>query len=222
MSSATPIPSRPAALSRNRRRCGGSSRSSSSSRSIWALVAGGCFSRLRPLDVRERPRHRRCASSSRASLLLVCVLLSTAVLIYVERKIWGVGAYAARPERGRPVGHAAAFRRLRQVHPQGADHPGERQQGRVRPGAAGVGRPRLRRLGGRSRSPTAGWSPTSTSASSTCSRCRRSASTASSWRAGRRIRSTRCSPRCARRRRWCPTRCRSASSSSPCSCARAR
>ena len=37
------------------------------------------------------------------------------------------------------------------------------------------------------------------------------ASTASSWPAGRRTRNTRSSARCARRRRWCPTRSRSAS-----------
>ena len=47
-------------------------------------------------------------------------------------------------------------------------------------------------------------------------------STASSWPAGRRTRSTRSSPRCAPPRRWCPTKSRSASSSSPCCCASAR
>jgi NADH:ubiquinone oxidoreductase subunit H len=40
--------------------------------------------------------------------------------------------------------------------------------------------------------------------------------------AGRRTRNTRSSPRCARRRRWCPMKSRSASSSSPCCSASAR
>ncbi len=48
------------------------------------------------------------------------------------------------------------------------------------------------------------------------------ASTASSWPAGRRTRNIRSSPRCARRRRWCPTKSRSASSSSRCCSAPAR
>ena len=52
---------------------------------------------------------------------------------------------------------------------------------------------------------------TSMSASSICSRSAPCRSTASSWPAGRRIRAMPFSARCARRRRWCPTRSRSAS-----------
>ena len=72
-------------------------------------------------------------------------------------------------------------------------------------------RPGARRLGGDPVRRGRGASPTSMSASSTSSRSARSASTASSWRAGRPIRNTPSSARCARRRRWCPTRSRSAS-----------
>jgi NADH:ubiquinone oxidoreductase subunit H len=50
-------------------------------------------------------------------------------------------------------------------------------------------------------------------ASSTCSRSAAWASTASSSRAGRPTRNTPSSARCGRRRRWCPTKCRWASSS---------
>ena len=73
-------------------------------------------------------------------LLLVCVLLSTAVLIYLERKIWGSVHLRRGPERRRPLGHPSAVRGFPEVHPKGADHSGERQQGRLRAGAAGVGR----------------------------------------------------------------------------------
>ena len=44
--------------------------------------------RFRPLDVRLRARRLR-ALRARGLLLLVCILISTAVLIYAERKIWG-------------------------------------------------------------------------------------------------------------------------------------
>ena len=54
------------------------------------------------------------------------------------------------------------------------------------------------------------------SASCSCSRCRRSPCTASCSPAGRAARSTRCSARCGRRRRWSATRRRSGSASPPC------
>ena len=73
------------------------------------------------------------------------------------------------------------------VIPAGADKFG------LPAGPAGQLHPGLRRLGGRCRSRPAGWSPTSTSASSTSSPSPRWASTASSWAAGRPTRSTRSS-----------------------------
>ena len=80
--------------------------------------------------------------------LLVVVLIFTAILIYAERKIWGAIHLRRGPNVVGPWGTMQPLRGLSQVHPQGADHPGRRQQGRVRAGAAGVGDARLRRLGG--------------------------------------------------------------------------
>ena len=134
-------------------------------------------------------------------VLLVGVLISTAHPHLRRAQGLGGGAIAARAQRRRPLGHAAAVRRLPQIHPEGADHPLRRQQGRVPARASGRRRAGDGLLGG-DPGRTAGWSATSTSAFSTCSRSPRSASTASSWRAGRRTRNTRSSRRCARPRRW--------------------
>ncbi len=86
-----------------------------------------------------------------------------------DRKVWAGGADAARAERGGALRPAAVLRRPAEIRVQGADHPGRRRQGRLPAGAAGHRRPGAGGLGGHSRRPTAGWSPTSTSASSTCS-----------------------------------------------------
>ena len=134
----------------------------------------------------------------------------------------GGGADAARAERGRALGPAAVLRRSAQVRAEGADRSRRRQQGRVPARAAGHLRARARRLGG---------DPGRRRLGDRRHQCRHPLhlrdllarwSTASSWRAGRRTRNIRSSPRCARPRRWCPTRSRSASSSSRCCSASAR
>ena len=45
-------------------------------------------------------------------LLLVCLLLSTAALIYIERKIWGAVQLRRGPNVVGPVGRPAAVRGL--------------------------------------------------------------------------------------------------------------
>ena len=123
-----------------------------------------------------------------------------------------------RPEQGRAVRHPADARRRHQVVLQGrpAARAG-RQVGvparavpRVRAGVPDlVGDPARRRLHqrpGRHRHVVGGTSPASSSIDPpigilSCSRSARSACTASCSPAGRRDRSTRCSARCARRRR---------------------
>ena len=115
----------------------------------------------------------------------------------------GGGADAARARTwSGPFGLLQTFADFFKFVFKEVDHPGGRQQGRVPPGAAGHRRCWPSSAGRWCRSTTAGWSPTSMSASSTCSRSRRSASTASSWAAGRRTRNIRSSAACARPRRW--------------------
>ena len=62
----------------------------------------------------------------------------------------GGGADQARPQRGRPLGPAAIVRRSAQIHRQGTDHTGWRQQGRVPAGSPGHRRACALRLGGHS------------------------------------------------------------------------
>ena len=89
-------------------------------------------------------------------LLLVCVLLVDRGAHLRRAQDLGRDPAAARAERRRPLGPAAALRRLPQVHLQGADHSGRRQQGRLLCRAAGLGDAGASRPGRSSRSPTAG------------------------------------------------------------------
>ena len=84
-------------------------------------------------------------------LLLVCVLRLDGGAHLRRAQDLGRDSHPARAERRRPLGRAAALRRFPQVHLQGADHPGGRQQGRVRHRAVGLGDARARGLGGHSR-----------------------------------------------------------------------
>ena len=58
-------------------------------------------------------------------------------VILADRKIWAAVQMRTRPQRGGPLRPAAVLRRRRQVHVQGAGHPGGRQQGDLPPRAAG-------------------------------------------------------------------------------------
>ena len=125
------------------------------------------------------------------------------------------------PDGGRPLRLAAAARRGRQVRPEGRHRPRRRPTGVVFKLAPSRRADRRRccyfvvPFGPRRRG-----SPTSTSASSSPSPCRRSRSSASSWPAGRRPTSTRSSAACVPPASSSPTSCRwcspsSASSSRP-------
>ena len=148
--------------------------------------------------------------------MLVALLIFIAYALYADRKIWAAVQLRRGPNVVGPWGLLQSFADLLKFVLKEPVIPAQRQQGHVPARAARDLRPWRWRPGRSSRSTRAGPSPTSMSASSTSSRSRRSASTASSWAAGPRTRSTRSSARCARRPRWCPTRSRSASSSSPC------
>ena len=108
-----------------------------------------------------------------------------------DRKIWAGVQMRKGPNVVGPVRPAAVLRRPREVRAEGDRHPRRGRQGGLPAGAADQLHPGLRRLGGDPARARAGWSPTSTSASSTCSPSPRSASTASSWAAGRPTRSIR-------------------------------
>ena len=134
----------------------------------------------------------------------------------------GGGADAARPQRGRALGPVPVLRRSVEIRAQGAGDPGRRQQGRVPAGAARHLRAGARRLGGDAGQCRLG---------DRQHQCRRALHLRHLVADGLRrhhgglgveFEILRSSPRCARPRRWCPTRSRSASSSSPCCCAPAR
>ncbi len=97
---------------------------------LWFLIAGGYFAAFGDWMHDERRRHGAaiCARGPAAAGMPPAVDRGA----HLHRaKDLGRGAAASRAERGRSLGRASAFRRLSEVHPQGADHSGERQQGRV-------------------------------------------------------------------------------------------
>ena len=72
---------------------------------LWLLIGGGYLAAFGSW------MHTSDAGSGlryvlEGLLLLVCLLLSTAVLIYRRAKDLGLGASAPRPERRRPVGRS--------------------------------------------------------------------------------------------------------------------
>ncbi len=83
---------------------------------LWLLIGGGYFaafgSWMHTSDVGSGLRY-----VLEGLLLLVCLLLSTAVLIYLERKIWGSVHLRRGPNVVGPVGRASAVRGFPEVHP---------------------------------------------------------------------------------------------------------
>ena len=155
-------------------------------------------------------------------LLLVILLIAVAYVLYADRKIWAAVQMRRGPERGRPVGTAAIVRRPPEIRAQGADHSGRRQQGRVPARAARHLRAGARRLGG---------DPGQRRLGHRRHQCRHPLHLRhllarrlrrDHGRLGVELEISVPRRRCARRRRWCPTKSRSASSSSPCCSASAR
>ena len=111
------------------------------------LISGGYFSAfghwMHTSDVGTALRYLL-----ESLLLLVCVLLSTANLH--STKSLGSRAAETQPQRGWTLRHPSAVRGFLQVYTQRADHPGERQQGRVPACPARLRCARLRRVGGHS------------------------------------------------------------------------
>ena len=155
-------------------------------------------------------------------LMLVAVLISTAILIYGERKVWAAVQMRRGPNVVGPWGSMQPFADfLKFILKEPIIPSGANKGVFILAPLVGVVLA-MAAVGGYSCQRTVGWSATSTSAFSIYSPSLRSASTASSWRGGRRTPNMRFSRRCVRRRRWSPTRFRSASSSSRCCCAPAR
>ena len=180
---------------------------------LWLLIRSGAMS-----EVGEWMHESDAGSLLRhvleSLLLLVCLLLSTAALIYIERKIWGSVQLRRGPNVVGPWGVLQPFADFLKFICKEPVIPASANKGVFVLAPLGFGRARDLRVGGHSggrrlvdqrhqrRPPLSlrdllAW-----------------ASTASSWRAGRPIRNIRCCRRCARPLRWCPTKCRSASSSS--------
>ena len=99
-----------------------------------------CVVELHLAADRDRRAERAAARSFCSSITRLCPLCRPQDL--------GRGAAPARPERGRAMGPAAVLRRPPEVRPQGADHPGRREQGRVSSRADRDRRAGARRLGG--------------------------------------------------------------------------
>ena len=83
---------------------------------LWLLISSGAMSAfgawMHESDIGSLLRH-----VLESLLLLVCLLLSTAALIYLERKIWGAVQLRRGPNVVGSVGHSPALRGLLQVHP---------------------------------------------------------------------------------------------------------
>jgi hypothetical protein len=139
------------------------------------------------------------------------LLISLAFFMYGDRKIWAGVQMRKGPNVVGPFGLLQSFADLLKFILKEIVIPDGRGQDGLPPGSDPDLRPRPGGLGGHSRSPRAGWSRTSMSASSTSSRSPPWASTASSWAGGPRTRSIPSWAACARRRRWSPTRSPSAS-----------
>jgi hypothetical protein len=162
-------------------------------------------------------RHRRRAADCCSSFCCLHRLHPAA-----DRKIWAAVQIAPRPQRRRPLRPAAVVRRPLEVRAEGAGHPGRRRQGRLPAGAAGDLRSlALSGLGGDPRRP--GWAIADINVGVLYIFAISSLGVygiiMAGWASNSKYPSWR---RCVRPRRWCPTKSRSASSSSPCCSASAR
>ena len=81
-------------------------------------------------------------------LLLVCLLVAIAYVLYADRKIWAAVQMRRGPNVVGPWGLFQSFADMLKFVLQGAGDSGRREQGRVPAGAAGVLRAGARRLGG--------------------------------------------------------------------------